>query len=86
MPTLAFLNLGPLEIGLLLIFGLLIFGRKLPEVGKNLGKGIVEFKKGLSGIEEDVKNTDDASASQKRLSEDTTSVVDKSDVNSKTNV
>jgi sec-independent protein translocase protein TatA len=33
---------------------LLLFGKRLPEVGRNLGKGIVEFKKGLAGIEEDV--------------------------------
>jgi sec-independent protein translocase protein TatA len=40
----------------LLIAGiaLLLFGKRLPEVGRSLGKGIVEFKKGLAGIEEDV--------------------------------
>ncbi len=32
----------------------LLFGRKLPEIGRSLGKGIVEFKKGLSGIEDDL--------------------------------
>jgi sec-independent protein translocase protein TatA len=35
-------------------FGLLLFGKRLPEVGRSLGKGIVEFKKGLKGVEEDV--------------------------------
>ncbi len=39
--------------------GLLIFGKRLPEVGKSLGKGIVEFKKGLKGIEDDVSMVDD---------------------------
>jgi len=39
---------------ILLILGLLIFGRRLPEVGKSLGKGIVEFKKGLQGIEDEI--------------------------------
>ena len=34
--------------------GLLIFGKRLPEVGKSLGKGIVEFKKGIKGLEDDV--------------------------------
>lgn len=38
--------------------GLLIFGKRLPEVGRSLGKGIVEFKKGLKGIEEDVEQVD----------------------------
>ena len=36
------------------IVAVLLFGKRLPEVGKSLGKGIVEFKKGLRGIEEDV--------------------------------
>jgi sec-independent protein translocase protein TatA len=38
--------------------GLLIFGKRLPEVGRSLGKGIVEFKKGLKGIEDDVEQVD----------------------------
>src|SRR3954462_13917689 len=38
--------------------GLLIFGKRLPEVGRSLGKGIVEFKKGLKGIDEDMEEAD----------------------------
>lgn len=34
--------------------GLLLFGKRLPEVGRSLGKGIVEFKKGLKGIEDEI--------------------------------
>src|SRR5256884_4590660 len=34
--------------------GLLVFGKRLPEVGRSLGKGIVEFKKGLKGLEDDM--------------------------------
>ena len=36
----------------LLVLGLLIFGRRLPEVGKSLGQGIKEFKRGLKDEEE----------------------------------
>ena len=36
------------------LIGLLLFGKRLPEVGRSIGKGIVEFKKGLAGIEEEV--------------------------------
>jgi sec-independent protein translocase protein TatA len=37
---------------------LFLFGKRLPEVGRSLGKGIVEFKKGLAGIEEDISQAD----------------------------
>lgn len=54
--TLAFLGpIGWPEILVLLILGLLIFGKRLPEVGKSLGQGIVEFKKGLSGVEDEIE-------------------------------
>lgn len=36
-------------------FGLLLFGKRLPEVGRSVGKGIVEFKKGLAGIEDEIE-------------------------------
>ena len=39
--------------------GLLIFGKRLPEVGRSLGKGIVEFKKGLKGVEDEISQVDD---------------------------
>ncbi len=48
-------NLGPWEMALLLLLALLLFGKRLPEVGKALGKGIVEFKKGVKGIEDEIE-------------------------------
>lgn len=54
--TLGFIgNVGWTEIIVLALLGVLIFGRRLPEVGRSIGKGIVEFKKGLAGIDDDVK-------------------------------
>lgn len=47
-------NLSGWELLLILGIGLLLFGSRLPSVGKNLGKGIVEFKKGLKGVEDEV--------------------------------
>lgn len=35
--------------------GLLLFGKRLPEVGRSLGKGIVEFKRGLKGIGDEIE-------------------------------
>ena len=56
MNTLAFIgNIGPFEWMVILVIGLLIFGKRLPEVGKSLGKGIVEFKTGLKGIDDEVE-------------------------------
>jgi sec-independent protein translocase protein TatA len=46
-------NLGPMEMLVIGMIGVLLFGKRLPEVGRSLGKGIVEFKKGLNGIGED---------------------------------
>jgi len=55
MNMLAFLpNLGAPELIVIGIIMLLLFGRRLPEVGKSLGQGIVQFKKGLKDIETEV--------------------------------
>jgi sec-independent protein translocase protein TatA len=34
---------------------LLLFGNRLPSVMRSLGRGVVEFKKGIQGIEEEVE-------------------------------
>ena len=52
--TLAFGLPGHMEWLVLLVLGLLIFGKRLPEVGRSLGRGIVEFKRGIKGIDDDI--------------------------------
>lgn len=42
------------EMVIVAIIALLLFGKRLPEVARSLGKGIVEFKKGVRGIEDEV--------------------------------
>jgi sec-independent protein translocase protein TatA len=54
MAVLGFLNIGPWELLVAAIIGLLLFGRRLPEVGRSLGRGIVEFKKGLKDVKDDL--------------------------------
>lgn len=51
-------GIGPMEMLIVGAIALLLFGKRLPEVARSLGKGIVEFKKGINGIEDSV---DDAS-------------------------
>jgi len=43
-------NIGPLEIAIVLIIALVVFGpKRLPELGKSLGKGIQEFRGTIGG-------------------------------------
>ena len=44
-------NLGPMEILVILVVALIVFGpKKLPEIGKSIGKGMREFKKASSDV------------------------------------
>jgi sec-independent protein translocase protein TatA len=47
---------GPMEMLVIAVIVLLLFGNRLPSVMRSLGKGVVEFKKGIQGIEEEVEN------------------------------
>jgi len=57
MPTL------PMMV-IIAVFGVLLFGKRLPEVGRSLGKGIVEFKKGIRGIDDEVDEAANRQASR----------------------
>ena len=48
---------GPAEMMIILVIGVLLFGKRLPEVGRSLGKGIIEFKKGVRGIEDEIESS-----------------------------
>jgi sec-independent protein translocase protein TatA len=52
----------------LLIVGvvvLLLFGHRLPSVMRSLGRGVVEFKKGVSGSDDESAEIEDAKTSEK---------------------
>ena len=48
-------NLNPMELMIVVGLAVLLFGKRLPEVGRTLGKGIVEFKKGIKGLEDEFR-------------------------------
>ncbi len=63
---------GGAEWIIIAAIGLLLFGKRLPEVGRGLGKGIMEFKKGLKGVEEeDVKQVDPTPAAPAQITAQT---------------
>lgn len=62
---LGFINLGsPMHILVILVVALLLFGSRLPEVARSMGRAINEFKRGLKDVEEDI-SVDDEPAEKK---------------------
>lgn len=48
---------SPMDIAVIAIIALLLFGKRLPDLAKSLGKSIVEFKKGLNQTTEEIKKS-----------------------------
>lgn len=56
-------NIGPLEIGIVLVIALIVFGpKRLPELGSSLGRGIRGFKESVTGERKDEEEEDDVKA------------------------
>jgi sec-independent protein translocase protein TatA len=57
LPSLAFFSLpGGTEWIVILIVGLLLFGRRLPDIARSMGKSIVEFKRGIKDVRDDIED------------------------------
>ena len=50
-------GLGPLELIIFAVIVLLLFGNRLPSVMRSVGQGLVEFKKGVQGVEDDKEHS-----------------------------
>lgn len=55
---LAFTPFDPWHMLVLGLVALLLFGKRLPDVGRSLGKGIMEFKKGLHDVQDELSRED----------------------------
>jgi TatA/E family protein of Tat protein translocase len=53
-PVLALFTLSPSTLAIMLVVGILLFGKRLPEIGKTLAKGMREFQNGLNDIGSEV--------------------------------
>jgi sec-independent protein translocase protein TatA len=61
-------NIGPLEIALVLLIVLIIFGpKRLPEMGRSLGKGIRSFKTAVTHDEDDEPETIEKATEERPL-------------------
>lgn len=57
LQALAIFNLpGGTEWIVILIVGLLLFGRRLPDIARSVGKSIVEFKRGIKDVRNDIED------------------------------
>ncbi len=66
MPPFAFFGAtSPWHLLIVLVIVLLLFGNRLPSVMRSLGRGMVEFKKGMEGIEDESDDTGDAKGKAK---------------------
>jgi sec-independent protein translocase protein TatA len=65
-------GIGPMEMLVVGIVAVILFGNRLPEVARSLGRSLTEFKKGMAEFEQEVKtsiysDTPTRSAYQDRL-------------------
>ncbi|MFO0840379.1 MAG: twin-arginine translocase TatA/TatE family subunit [Phycisphaerae bacterium] len=58
MFMLAWSPFDPMHLLVIGIVALLLFGKRLPEVGRSLGRGISEFKKGLRDVQDELSKDD----------------------------
>jgi sec-independent protein translocase protein TatA len=55
---LGFIGIGVPELLIIGFIVLILFGSRLPSVMRSLGQGMVEFKKGVQGIEDDKEHSE----------------------------
>lgn len=56
---------SPMDLIIVGVVVLLLFGNRLPSVMRSLGRGVVEFKKGVAGIEDELEEATRVSSAKK---------------------
>ena len=65
-----FSQIGPTELIIVLVIALLVLGpKRLPEVGRSVGRGMREFKDSISGVTRDDDDEDDRAALRRPAAE-----------------
>jgi sec-independent protein translocase protein TatA len=62
-PLFAIFDISPVTMMIVGALAVLLFGERLPEVARSVGKGFMEFKRGMSGIQDEIRNAIDTAAS-----------------------
>lgn len=57
--------LGPWEIAIILIVAVVLFGKRLPELGRSIGKGLVAFKSGVNEMKDEIAKAADEDVTNK---------------------
>jgi len=73
-------NIGPLELAIVLIIALVIFGpKRLPDLGRSLGSGMREFKDSITGKSEEEAKLEETKRELTKQSPATTAEPDEDD-------
>lgn len=56
IPPLCFISPGPFEMAVVGVIAVILFGSRLPSVARSMGKSLTEFKKGIAGVEDGVRD------------------------------
>ena len=59
-------GMGPMELTIVLVIVLVLFGAKrVPEIGASLGKGIREFKRSISDVDQQIRKSDEVQPAER---------------------